>query len=388
MAFYFGTHSEFDDAVTYGDPVVAVAAKAVELARNKGAFYQALKAPQIGIDTESFEIYSRSKTAREGVVGGTAWNNSDTTGLTVSPAVAKGLTVGHVLKIENEVVVVKSVDRSANTIDVYARGAGGTTAAGHAIGTEFKVIGFAGKDSTLKYVESFFENTGKYENHIQTIFETLDYELKGKILKRKGLAGNIIDTILTKEAAHRVAELLALTAIHGVKQAGSKSGSPSMTAGLISQLQDNASGNRPILRYNSNGGFTETKLRAALKELVKTGTPTTIWCDASNKEVINGFNSALTTSIPRTEHTAGQYVNSYDYDGLILEVKVDSDMPSSNIAVVNQNKCYKSWLKGDALRKETEPAKSSREFRESLQGSVGIIIEDVGYEHIDIYNIS
>jgi hypothetical protein len=41
------------------------------------------------------------------------------------------LTVGDVLQVENELVIVKSVDRGANTIDVFGRGHGGTSAAAH-----------------------------------------------------------------------------------------------------------------------------------------------------------------------------------------------------------------------------------------------------------------
>jgi len=43
------------------------------------------------------------------------------------------------MKIEDELVIVKSVDRTGNTIDVYARGAGGTTGVAHATSTPFLV---------------------------------------------------------------------------------------------------------------------------------------------------------------------------------------------------------------------------------------------------------
>lgn len=388
MPFNFGTHTMFDDPVTFGDPVIAVAAKAINLPANKGAFYQAMGAPPVGINTRSFEIYSRSKTARAGTVGTGGWDNSATSDLPVDAEVVKGLTIGHILEVESEQMIVKSVNRSANTIDVYARGAGGTTAAAHAESTEFKVIGFAGKDSTLKNVESVNEISSAYHNYIQTIFETLDYEHMGDILKRKGLAADRITSVLTQEAAIRVSEFLATMATKGKKQEGTKTGSPYMSAGVLAQLADSNGGARPILSYNASGALTETKLRAALKELTKTGRPSTIWCSYSNKEVINTFNSSLTTTIPRTEHVAGQYINAYDYEGLILDVKIDADMPDDLVPIVNQSKCQKSWLQGDNLRTQTEPQLSSREFRESIQGSVGFIIEDVGYEHTYIYGIS
>ena len=75
----------------------------------------------------------------------------------MTAAAVLGLTVGHVIQVESEVVIVKSVNRTANTIDVVARGAGSTSAAAHADTTAFTVIGFAGRDLDLKNVESISE---------------------------------------------------------------------------------------------------------------------------------------------------------------------------------------------------------------------------------------
>ncbi|MBK7979256.1 MAG: hypothetical protein IPK06_04435 [Ignavibacteriae bacterium] len=175
--------------------------------------------------------------------------------------------------------------------------------------------------------------------------------------------------------------MLASMAVKGKKQLGSKTGSPYMSAGLIAQLLDNNGGARPTLQYNANGALTETKLRATLADLVKYGNPDTIWCSNTIKSVINGFNGSLTTTIERTEHTTGQYINQYDYEGLILNVKVDADLPDNVLPILTMSKCQKGWSAGDFLTKKVEPAQSSREFRESLQGSVGFIIEDVGYDH-------
>jgi len=63
--------------------------------------------------------------------GGTGWNDSDTTDLPLPAAFIALVTVGDVVKVESKHVVVKSVDRTANTIDVWKRGSGGTTAAAH-----------------------------------------------------------------------------------------------------------------------------------------------------------------------------------------------------------------------------------------------------------------
>lgn len=387
MSFLFGTHTMFDDPASIADPVVLAAAKAIELPRNKGAFYQRMGAPAAAINTVDFEVYSRSKTARAGVVGAGGVTDVATT-IPVDSDLADSLTVGHVIEIEEEQCIVKSVDRTTETVDVYARGAGGTTAAAHAADVSITVVGFAGKDSTLKSVESISEETSAYKNYLQTFFETLDYEFRAKQLERQGLGEAQIISILNQEASFRVAELLSSASVKGKKQAGTKTGSPYMSAGLFDQLADSNSGNRPVLSYDANGAFTEDKLRAALAEVVKYGNPNTIVCSNANKSVINTFNSSLTTTINRTEHTAGQYINQYDYEGLILDVLVDADVSNDKVGIVTMSKCKKGWGAGDGLRKTVEPTQSSREFREAIQGSLGFLIEDVGYDHTYIYGIN
>ncbi len=392
MAFNFGTVTEFDDANSIHDPIVQAAAKAITLPRFKGVFYQEMGAPQAPVISREFDIYSRSKSARNGVIGDgtTGWADGvATTSLPMTAAAIKGLTVGHVLKVEDEVVQVKSVNRTANTIDVKGRGLGGTTGAAHANATAFTVIGFAGLDSDLKNVESISESTLKYKNYVQTVFELLDWE-KGAELARKGLAAASIVAILRQEAAYRVAEMLSLMAIHGYKQVGS-AGVSWMSAGLLAQLADTASGARPVLSYNVGGALTETKLKAALEEVFLVGAPSQLLCSFKNKQTINSFitgNSAVQVTTDIKNKIAGlDRVDYYDFEGMLLEVKVDADMPDDKIAVISPRQCRKGWLQNDTLQNVTEPAASSREKRESIQGSVGFVIEGVGYDHTYLYGI-
>jgi len=391
MAFNIGTFTMFDDTNSVMDPVVTVLAKAINLGANKGAFFNALGAPPVAISQERFEVYSRSKTTRAGVVGngsGTGWGASATTSLPVPAASLKGLTTGVVMKVESEITIVKSVNRSANTIDVFGRGLGGTTAATHADTKAFVVIGFAAKPTDLKNVESLSENTIEYTNYVQTVYETIDYTQRAKDLARKGVPNGQIIALLQTEAMMRVADNLSVMAILGQKQLGTTGAIPYMTAGLLDQLADTVSSARPILSYNAGStALTETILRGCLQEVFNNGSPDTIWCSAANKEKINGFASSSLMTIGTTG-TAGIAVDSYNYEGVLLNVKVDTDMPIDKVAIVNQGKCYKGWLIDEGLRIVEEPAVSSEEKRESVKGAVGIAIEDVGYEHSFIYGLT
>ncbi len=54
---------------------------------------------------------------------------------------------------------------------------------------------------------------------------------------------------------------------------------------------------------------------------------------------------------------------------------VDADVPADRIWYLNLPKCQKAFLEGDIIRYVEEPAKSSREHRESIQGSVAFAVE-------------
>jgi len=392
MAFEFGLFTEFSDPVAMRDPVIYAVAKAINLGPWVGQFYQAMGANQESLTAKAFDVYNRSKTSRDGVIGASNWTNSATTGLSMTADAVKGLTVGHVLKVGDEVVIVKSVDRSNNTIDVLARGAGGTTAAAHTAGAAYSVIGFAGEDEDLKNVESVNEKTANYQNFVQTIFETIDWTKHSEMLT-KGYTEQNASIVLVREAEIRAAEMLARMAIHGVKMKQVGSTTRYMSAGLLAQLTDTNSGTRSTLTYNASGDLTQAKLMAALKQIFdKGGNPDTIWVNPTVKTYINNMpfaNTSLTFNTTTGDHTAGgQYVSKVDYEGALLNVRVDADMPTNSLAIVTMASCKKNWLENDGLRLVDEPQKSSREMRKSLQGSLGFAIEGVGQDHLLVTGIT
>lgn len=392
MSFELGLITVWDDAVAVHPPDILVAAKAVDLAANQGALYEAMAAPGAGISGKKFEIYGRSLTTMNATIGdgiGGGWNIGDVSALKMNATAVNKLTVGCVILVENEVVIIKAIDVSAATIDVWSRGAGGTSAATHADTIAYTVIQYAAKDTDLKNVTSRAETTNLYTNYVNQIFETLDYTKSQQLIGRDGIgSGQANIDILKVEAMKRVAIVQAIAAVRGVKQDGTKANDPYASAGLLSQLEDTAGGTRPILRYNaSSATFSETILRAALLEGLKKGNPDTIWMSSANKAIANSFKQSYIQSDAR-DTQAGYSVDSYNYEGKILALKVDQDMPNDRIPVVTQKLCQKAWQQGDSLRYVDEPGASSRENRKSLQGSLGFIIEGVGYDHIEIYDLA
>jgi hypothetical protein len=391
MAFELGQLTQFSDAVSMLDPQILAAAKAVNLPTNKGRFYQAMAAPPQALTLQKYEIRGRSKTSLNGVIGdgaGTGWaDTSTTTNLPVPATSVNKLVVGSVLKIEDEVVVVKSVNRTANTIEVFERGAGATAGAAHADATPFRIIGFAGRDTDLKNVTSRAETTHAYVNYVQTIFETIDYTQFEQLLGREALIPANHIALKRMEAMTRVSETLSVAAIQGVKREPTDD-YPGMSAGLYEQLQDTSNGARSVTLYDGdNEPFTEGVLKAALDEIFRLGNPDTILVNQTNKNIINTFNNAIMINTDRTDTGAGIHIDSYNYEGKILQVMVDEDADTDKVAILTLGQCQKGFLQGDLIRFVDEIGGSSRELRESIQGSLGFLIEGVGYDHGLIYDI-
>jgi hypothetical protein len=389
MAFELGLVTIFDDATAVHQPDVLVSAKAVRLAATQGVFWNMMSAPSQAITGKNFEIYGRTKTAINGTIGtgaGTGWvDGSATTSLPMATANTNKLIPGMVLLVGTEVVIVKAVNNSAYTIDVWSRGAAGTSGASHADNTAYTVIGYAAHDTDLKNLTGRAETTFKYTNYVNTYLDLIEWEISQELIGRRGVDNNI--QVLKDEAMFRCAEILARMALNGVKQAGAKATDPYSSAGLYAQLEDTSSSTRPVNRYNASSvAFSKTILDAALAQVFQTGNPDTILLSQKYKAILNAFNQSFIQT-NRQDQQAGYSVNQYIYENKVLDVVVDQDCADTKVAILNKSLCQKGWQQGDVLRFIDEPASSSREKKTSLQGSVGFIIEGVGYEHCEIYGL-
>ena len=385
MAFETGIFTDIDDADSIADPMVMVRASAIQLPMNKARIWEDAAVHEDPESNRKFEIYSRSETQRNGELSGAI----DDVVTTITVASTAGLIKGLVLQIEDEVVVIDTVPNDT-TFTVRKRGTAGTTAAAHADATPFTVLGTAIDDQDLKNMESVSEITTVYTNYMQTTAETVDYTRGGRLDPRKGLSDTMVAT-LEEEALLRVAKGIATSAVRGKKQEKTAN-EPWMTAGILQQLSDNSDG-RIVLTYDAAGVLTEDKLRAALRIVTERGVPTDIYVSSANKDVINTFLASsaatkLTINADKSDTQAGYYVDTYNYEGVILNVKIDLDMPNDQIAIMNMNKVYKGWKRGDELQLEEQTTLSSREKRAAYNGSYFIAVEDVGYDHILITGIT
>jgi hypothetical protein len=383
-----GLHTTLDDANSILDPeVIAVAERITPLQSPEfGRVWDLFTVRAEPFKTDEYEILTRAYTAPEIILGtisaGNDWDSvSDTTALPVTVGTIDRITIGDILLVDSEIVVVKAVDRTGNTIDVYERGAGDTNGATHTSATVAKVIGNTHEEGKVQG-EAMAEDTGKLTNYCQLVEEVIDLSKANTDQARK--VGRTED-VLKAEAMERITRDLARSAIYGVARVNTST-IPAMSRGLLSHLNDVAG----AIKTSVGGAFTETALKNILDDVRSAGgSVNAIVLSVANKRIANGFTGADAIQVDRGERVGGHVLDGYIADGFgTIPFIVDIDMPNDKVAVVNTRFMSKGWKENDQLRFVEETNTNSRERKQTLQGKFGFAIEGVGKTHGLLTNIS
>lgn len=377
-----GLHYTLDDANSILDPEVLAIEKRLtpEDSIEFGKVWELFGQRTAPITTDEFEILKRQYTKPEislTASGAAAdWDNAaDITALPVAAGQIVKITVGDTLLLPSgEIVVIKSLDRTGNTVDLYERGAGETTGAAQgAVAFTAKIIGNANIEGTVN-VEAFAETTDIYTNYCQLIEEKI--ELTKEDIDQLRKTGRTVDD-LTDEAMRRVKQKLARTAIFGVAVAPTKI-KPGMTRGLLTWL-----GLTDGLKANVAGAFTLTVLDTGIDAIrAEGGKPTAIVMSVANKRVFNGLTSADSLVQQVTDTVTGRVVDAYMADGVgTIPVIVDIDMPDDQVVILDTRKLTKGWKVNDELKLVDEPATNSRQMAKTIQGKFGLAVEGLGQSH-------
>lgn len=382
-----GLHYTHDDANSKLDPEVIAISENIELdSPIRGAVWDLFSTRAEPFETDEFEVYSRNYTPPEAEIptgtDGTLWDSTGATAdLPISSSTIDRLVVGHVLLVEDEIVVVKAVNYSADTIDVYERGAGDTSAAAHAHDSTHaaKIVGNAHVEGKVD-PEAQAETTKIVKNYVQLIEESVDLTYADQTQGRK--IGQT-EQVLKQEAMERVMRQLANSAIYGTAQAPTKT-TPGLTRGLISYLTDLNGANATSV----GGAFNETAFQNALDDIRKKGGSANVAVmSVDNKRTFNTFDGADQVQTDRSDREGGKVLDAYIHDAGRIEPVVDLDMPNDKVALVDTRQLGKGWKEGDSLRYEVEPT-NSRQRKETLQGKYGFAIEQVGVSHHMLTNLS
>lgn len=382
-----GLHTTLLDANSILDPeVVAITERITPLqAKEFGVVWDLFQTRATPFETDEYVILTRGYTTPVvtlGTAGGGDWGStSATTALPMSAGTLDRITVGDVLLVDDEIVVVAAVDRSGHTIDVYERGAGDTSGATHSTGATAKIISNAHIEGVVD-ATAMAEQTAKLTNYCQTILEVVDLSTADSDQARR--TGRTED-VLKAEALERVMHDMASAAIYGTARVGTAT-IPAMTRGMLSHLNDVAGG----IKTAVSGAFTEATLMAILDDVrAAGGTINAIVLSVKNKRTANGFTGADQIQVDRSDTQGGHVLDGYIADGFgSIPFVVDIDMPDDKVAVVNTRFMAKGWKINDQLRFVPETNVSSREKKETLQGKFGLVMEGVGKTHALLTAIS
>jgi len=383
-----GLHTTLSDSNSILDPEVIAVAERITPAQSAefGRVWDLFATRETPFETEIYDVLTRNYTAPQvtlGTVGsGTDWNSvSDATALPITAGTIDRITVGDILLVDSEIVVVSAVDRSGNTIDVYERGAGDTAGATHTTSTVAKIIGSSHVEGTAN-AEAMAETTGKVTNYCQLVEETIDLSKADSDQARKTGRTEIA---LKGEAMERVMQDLARSAIYGTARAATST-IPAMTRGLLSYLAD-VSG---ALTTSVGGAFTETVLKNELDTIrAAGGTVNAIVLSIANKRIANGFTGADAIQTTRADKEGGQVLDAYIADGHgRIPFVVDIDMPNDKVALVNTRFMEKGWKLNDQLSFTPFTNVNPREKKDLLAGKFGLSVSGIGRTHSLLTSIS
>ena len=171
------------------------------------------------VNTETIKWFDAKSNALEGEVRTGGWNDTDTTGLVITDATAAVINIGDVLRVEDEFVVVKAVDRTvaAATIDVFARGHGGSTAAAHVATTVIYIVGNGNVEGTVDG-DSIIEDNVERKNYFQILEEPLQITHTAKNQKYEDIEDKMLEA--RRKAMSRAMRKMNGTCLLGVADAG------------------------------------------------------------------------------------------------------------------------------------------------------------------------
>jgi hypothetical protein len=213
---------------------------------------------KVQVNGYKIEILEDELDPLEGAVDDTnAWNDTDTTDLDVVDASL--FQDGHILLVESEKVIVKDVDLTNNTIDVYERGFGSTSAAGHAVDTPIYVIGMARLEGDDADYGPVVDITAPY--NYTSIFQKA-IKISGTL---QAITQHGIDDEFLYQANKAVPHLLRLVermAFYGERVEGSES-SPRSAGGLGTFITSNTQA--------AGGAIAKSHVDTLMEEIIMDG---------------------------------------------------------------------------------------------------------------------
>lgn len=280
----------------------------------------------------------------DGIGGG--WDASATTGLDITADLAGKITNYAVLLVEDELVVVKSVDRGADTIEVYARGYGWTTGAIHADTTVAEITGY-NYVVWVKNIEArvIGESTNNYYVAKPTV-PSVSFTKEDLVIKRKayGEAGQLdyVNAQIDKMDKDLLIQMNKWLVYHGGQKATATT--PWMFVWVLAEAQTNG------IISTSTGVIDLDKLDTGLTpSRNRWGSSNVMVMSAANYDIVMKLANAanITVSVPdRLELILGKSVKAIVTKVGTLIPVLDLSYPDDKLVVCNSADLWYSPLVG------------------------------------------
>lgn len=142
---------------------------------------------------------------------------------------------GHIIKIDNEYMVISAADAVGNTITVYSRSYGGTNAT-HASTSSIEIVGMARLEGDDADYGPIVDITAPF-NYTSIFQKALNVSGTQQVIDQYGISDEF--AYQSAKAVPGLLRLVEKTAFHGVRAAGSAS-APRSAGGLLTFVTDNS----------------------------------------------------------------------------------------------------------------------------------------------------
>lgn len=308
----------------------------------------------------------------------TGWNTgSDVTGLSVTDGDV--YCVGDVIMTADaEIAVVADVDESGNTIDLYARGEGGSTESNsNTDGDAIYIIGNAQIEGYTYGADVRFMTRASKNNYTQIMKEVVSVSKSYEEVSAKGAMYGIKSEVKhqMKMKTLRIAKLLERCALYGVPNTGTLEGSstaPRLMSGIIAA----GTGTIDIQTETtslSSVELTEAHIDTEMQNVFDNGGKIdTLIVNSFNKKVISGFMTPYRrANFDDTKY--GGVVSTFQNDFGIVDILLNRYMLQSDVIGL-----AKKNFQFGALRpfKVIDLPDSADSFRQELLGEYTVMLHN------------
>lgn len=265
----------------------------------------------------------------------------DTLGLPITPDLAGKITNYTMLKIDDELVVVKSVNRDLNEIDVYQRGQGWTTATQHVAWTVALITGY-NYVVWQKDIESRIEgeNTSTYYVAKNTV-PAVSFTKEDLVIKRKYYGENGQMDYVNSKIDNMDKHLLVTQNKNMIYSWGQK-GTATTPASLVWIIQEATTKGNIFTNFGAID--TVEKLNGALTvSRNKWGSADVIICGPSSYDDIQKLANLSSVSMQtpnRLELVLGASVKALVTKVGTLIPVLDISFPDDKVLICNSNDLY------------------------------------------------